>query len=81
MEENVEKVEYVPFAGLPEPGSQAIAQQSIELGFNSKEWFIQFQTLSNTAFSQPTSARPTATTPPSSCESCCRSTTATFWHR
>ena len=77
MEENVEKVEYVPFAGLPEPSTQAIAQQSIELGFNSPEWFIQFKTLSTIAVTQPTFAKLTATTRSSSFANCSLPTTAT----
>ena len=60
--EGVDRVEYLSFEQLGVPSTQAIAREAISLGFNSPEWFIQFQALSTIHPIQPTCARPTNTT-------------------
>ena len=59
----MEKVEYVAFEELAAPSAQALAQVAVEGGFQSKEWHIQFQTLSTPPPTQPRYGRPTGTTP------------------
>lgn len=71
QDESVDKVEYIRFEDLPTPNAQAISQGSVSLGFQSKEWFIQFQTLSTPCPIQPPCARPTGTIPHSSSTNFC----------
>jgi hypothetical protein len=46
MEEVVDKVEYVLFDSLPVPDASKLQDGHVSLGFESKEWTIQFQTTS-----------------------------------
>ena len=50
--ESIDKVEYVRFEDLTQPAAQSISQGNISLGFQSKEWFIQFQAISMSSVMQ-----------------------------
>lgn len=46
-EESTDRAEYISYNELQLPSNQAISQQALQLGFDSQEWLIQFQTISN----------------------------------
>jgi hypothetical protein len=81
QEDSVEKIEYLSYEKLPQPVPESISQGSINMGFMSKEWFIQFQTLSNLLATQLIFAKPIAITLQSSSTNCFHSITNRYSSR
>ncbi len=44
--EKVETVTYIPYQDLPNPDMSHISDNNLALGFDSKDWTIQFATIS-----------------------------------